>query len=272
MIERLTAHDSMLQGAFMLDEVPYNLVYRVLESEEALCVKTANEQLLFAQTPGLNGWLWLSPHSTVAQQEGNLSALMNHLAGRAALTGVSGAPASAQKFADAYAARTGTTWRTHMALEAYTCEAVRQPTHVPGELRQAAEGDADTVAAFIAGFSEETRGVPATPDSQRTAALGMIATGNLYVWVVEEEPVSMANIAFRAPRHGRINAVYTPRARRSRGYASAAVAELSLGLLREGLVPMLYTDAANPISNRAYRNVGYVQQGSLVDIQFERGE
>lgn len=270
MIERLTAHDPMLQGAFMLDEVPYNLVYRVLDSEEALCLKTKNEQLLFAQTPGMNGWLWLSPHATAAQQEGNLSALIDHLAGRAALPGVSGAPASAQKFAEAYAARTGTTWHTHMALEAYSCEAVRKPTHVPGELKQADEEDAETVATFLAGFLEETQGMPAEPDSQRAAALGMIASGDLYLWIAEEEPVSMANIAHRAARHGRINAVFTPRARRSRGYAGAAVAEISLRLLREGLVPMLYTDAANPISNKAYRNAGYVQQGSIVDIRFER--
>ncbi|MNR60825.1 FR47-like protein [compost metagenome] len=78
----------------------------------------------------------------------------------------------------------------------------------------------------------------------------------------------MARIAHRSPRHGRINDVYTPPAERKKGYASAIVAELCSILEGESLQPMLYADQGNPDSNRVYRNIGFMENGIVVDIKF----
>jgi predicted GNAT family acetyltransferase len=60
-------------------------------------------------------------------------------------------------------------------------------------------------------------------------------------------------------RHGiRVGAVYTPPAMRRRGYASALVAALSQEQLDAGKkFCFLYTDLANPTSNKIYQDIGY---------------
>ena len=52
--------------------------------------------------------------------------------------------------------------------------------------------------------------------------------------------------------------MYTPPEARGRGYASALVAELTAALLASGRsFCCLFTDLANPTSNRIYERIGY---------------
>ena len=68
----------------------------------------------------------------------------------------------------------------------------------------------------------------------------------------------MAGCTGWTPRGVRINAVYTPPQSRRRGYASACVAALSQLLLGAGRqFCFLFTDLANPTSNRIYQQIGY---------------
>jgi predicted GNAT family acetyltransferase len=79
----------------------------------------------------------------------------------------------------------------------------------------------------------------------------------LYVWE-DQEPVSMVGYAGPTPNGIRVSAVYTPPERRNRGYASAGVAALSQMLLDGGRrFCFLFTDLANPTSNRIYQQIGY---------------
>lgn len=60
----------------------------------------------------------------------------------------------------------------------------------------------------------------------------------------------------------RVGPVYTPPAQRRRGYASSAVAEASRRALAAGARQcMLFTDLANPTSNKIYASVGYSRFG-----------
>ena len=84
-----------------------------------------------------------------------------------------------------------------------------------------------------------------------------IDAGRVWLWEVAGEPVHLTG--FNAPSFGvaRVGPVYTPRAHRGRGYASAAVAGVSRRLLDEGVRVCLFTDQANPTSNRIYQALGY---------------
>ncbi len=83
----------------------------------------------------------------------------------------------------------------------------------------------------------------------------------------------MAKIAHRFTHHGvrqaRINAVVTERAQRGKGYAKMLTGTLARKILAEGLTPMLYADADNPFSNRAYLHVGFVKQGEICTYTFQ---
>lgn len=70
----------------------------------------------------------------------------------------------------------------------------------------------------------------------------------------------------------RIGGVYTPPEWRGRGYASAVTAAITRLSLDRGYAEcVLYTDLANPTSNRIYANLGYLPVADVVDLALEAG-
>jgi predicted GNAT family acetyltransferase len=68
----------------------------------------------------------------------------------------------------------------------------------------------------------------------------------------------------------RIGPVYTPMEHRRRGYAGSAVAAASRRALARGAERcMLFTDLANPTSNKIYAEVGYRRVGDWEELAFE---
>ena len=47
------------------------------------------------------------------------------------------------------------------------------------------------------------------------------------------------------------------------------VAEMSRLLLGQGLLPLLYADASNPASNRAYQKIGFEQVGRVTEYRWK---
>lgn len=145
---------------------------------------------------------------------------------------------------------------------------VAPPAGVAGRPREAAAGDRDLLVAWSAAFQREA--LADHPHSDPAAPIdGRLALGGLlWVWEAGGEPVSMA--AMTAPAAGvvRLNLVYTPPRRRGNGYAGALVAAVSAAALTAGLRPTLFTDLANPTSNKIYQAIGYrpVQDTAMWEV------
>lgn len=131
--------------------------------------------------------------------------------------GVSGEPETAQLFAEAFCEFHEKFFHTYMMLEAYHCLVVKKPANVEGYLRLATEEYSITIAEFMAGFSEDAFGKPVQPKLMFPVAKEAASSGRLNLWVVDDIPVSMANIAHQTSRHARINDVYMPRSHRKKG-------------------------------------------------------
>jgi predicted GNAT family acetyltransferase len=89
------------------------------------------------------------------------------------------------------------------------------------------------------------------------------------VWLWEDERGEVVHLTgYNAPAFGvvRVGPVYTPAGQRGRGYASAAVAGISRNLLDEGLRVCLFTDQANPTSNKIYAALGYRPVVDMVNL------
>ncbi|GAA0136302.1 GNAT family N-acetyltransferase [Paenibacillus sp. YSY-4.3] len=268
MFQTVGTGDPVLQGKqFIADEVPYNLLHLICESGDNLRLKAVDGTMVFTQTIGYNAWLWLAKEVTVARREALFRQLIDDHP-ELDLPGVSGEPETAECFAKMYSEAKRIHYEPYMVMESYYCPEVKKPIGVTGEMRRAEQQDVDIVADFLAGFSESAFGAVVTKESQIPVAERMISTENLYVWCVDDQPVSMANIAHRSPRHARINAVYTPAEHRKKGYASAIVSELCFLLHEENLVPMLYADLKNPDSNKVYRKIGFVEAGKIAEFKF----
>jgi GNAT superfamily N-acetyltransferase len=159
--------------------------------------------------------------------------------------------------AERYAELTGTRRNLGMAQRLYQLDAVRAPVGVPGRLREATAADEPLLVGWAAGFHAEVFGGtgadPARPLRQRLRTGGLV-----YLWQVGDRPVAMNWISPPVSGVVRVSGVYTPPDRRGHGYASALVATTSQHALDAGATACcLYTDLANPVSNRIYQHIGY---------------
>ena len=90
-----------------------------------------------------------------------------------------------------------------------------------------------------------------------------------YLWVDGGRPVSMTGAGGLTPKGIRVGPVYTPPGDRGRGYASNLVAQVSQMLLDQGRTfVFLFTDLANPTSNKIYQDIGYEPVGDVDEWEF----
>ena len=174
---------------------------------------------------------------------------------RLPLPGVNGPVETARAFAETWTARTGQAIKPGLSLRVHRLTGVVTPPEPPGEFRQAGPAELPTLVDWIGDFRAET-GVDDPREVSSIAEAG-VAAGRFYVWD-DRGPVSMAGWSGATPSGVRVNGVYTPPEGRARGYASACVASLIQLLMDRGRsFCALFTDLANPISNRLYRRIGY---------------
>jgi len=179
---------------------------------------------------------------------------------------VNGALPAARVFADETARLSGRGSRVHIHTRLFELRDLAPPPRsVPGRLRAATNDDLeltkDWYAAFMRDADEQAGRTPGSsaddvPDDE--AMLHRIDDGRVWLWVDgDDRPVHVTGT--NPPSFGvaRIGPVYTPREQRGRGWASAAVAEVSQRMLDEGARPCLFTDQANSTSNGIYIALGY---------------
>lgn len=174
------------------------------------------------------------------------------------LPGVLGPTDAARAFAERWRALTGQPYRRAVAERIYQLEAVTPVLAVPGALRRATAADRDLLITWLAAFYRETLGEGGLRQAEHTADARLTTeTAAIYFWE-DGRPVSLAGYSGPTPNGIRIAPVYTPPELRGRGYASATVAALSQLLLDGGRRRcFLFTDLANPTSNRIYQAIGY---------------
>jgi RimJ/RimL family protein N-acetyltransferase len=111
---------------------------------------------------------------------------------------------------------------------------------------------AEWYAAFAAEASPEDD-PPRASEIERRAA-----SGDCMFWMAGGAPVSLAGIVRRTRTAAAIALVYTPPALRGRGYAGSVTAAVTDKIFAEGRpTACLYTDLANPWSNRCYAKIGF---------------
>jgi predicted GNAT family acetyltransferase len=210
-------------------------------------------------TPPFGAYVSLAADDAIAALAGGV-----HERGRS-LPGVAGFRQQAEAFAAEWRRRTGARLETTMRQGVYVADAVTPPSGVPGRMRRADTGDRELLGEWVADFHVDT-GLPRDPASDIDER---IAGGRMFVWVVDDIPVSMTGVTPPAVEVSRVQYVYTPDARRRHGYASACVAALTAEQLAQpGRSCMLYTDLANPTSNGIYQAVGYRRLGEAVQVAF----
>jgi predicted GNAT family acetyltransferase len=177
------------------------------------------------------------------------------ISAKLAISGVIGPDATAERFASRWGARKGCVAVLRMAEIIYELTRVRLAAACPGELREATANDENLLAQWLEAFHIEA-GLDPLHDGLALVR-GKTSAGQLFVWD-DGAPVSMVAWSGRTQQGVRVSYVYTPPAERKKGYASASVAALSQRLLDAGSPRcFLFTNAANPTSNKIYQALGY---------------
>lgn len=173
------------------------------------------------------------------------------------LPGIIGEKELANLFQITWQKVTGQTSQVGMRQRIYRLDQVNEIDYSPGQLRLATIDDLSFVTEWVYEFVKVTPDLITMEEAEKLARTS-IDTSSMYLWLVDDIPVSMAK-KVRPTKNGIvINLVYTPPQFRKRGYASACVATLTKLLLNEGYqFTSLYTDLDNPTSNKIYMEIGY---------------
>ncbi len=190
-------------------------------------------------------------------------------------TGVVGPIESATAVAECWESLTGGPRIVHRSLErVHELRVLIAPQGVPGRSRRAEPRDTETLAQFGLEFVSEALPQEAhTLDEMRLWAVRQIELN--HSWLREDDqgvPVATASISRRVPGGAAISIVYTRPEQRGKGYGAAVTAAVSQAILNEGLsFCCLYTDLANPISNRVYAKLGYQPLRDTAHLRFDWG-
>ncbi len=194
--------------------------------------------------------------------------------------GVAGFRPAADVFAAEVAASSGPTSpppvSVHLHYRLFELGTLREPREVPGRLRAVRAEEADHALAWIHRFfgdADEQAGRTAGHSAEGGGftiddVLRKVEEGTLWYWVdAADRPVHLTGANPPASGVARIGPVFTPAEERGRGWGGAAVAAVSRLLRDAGARVTLFTDQANPTSNRLYRALGYEAVADTVELR-----
>lgn len=158
-------------------------------------------------------------------------------------------------------------FQVEMEQRIYRLETVSPLPLSPGRMRLATEADTNLVSLWIEEFCQEALKGISREQAAAMAEKG-IANSSIYLWQ-HGQAVSMVKKARPTVNGIALNLVYTPQEQRKKGYATSCVASLCRLLLADKYkFCCLYTDLANPTSNKIYMDIGFVPVADSLSIRF----
>lgn len=213
----------------------------------------------FVRTPPREALLSEMPPAAAA-------ALAASLAGTD-LPGVAAPGAVTEAFAAEWQRLTGVTGKVTGGQRLYRLEQLTPPDPAaPGAARIAGASDRDLLIDWMTAFQRELgegpRGAAEFVDDK-------LSHDGIMLWEHAGQPVSMAGTSRPAAGMARVQAVYTPREHRARGYAGATTAAVTRAALDAGVTDVvLFADLDNPTSNALYQRLGYVPISDRRTVEF----
>ena len=206
---------------------------------------------------------------SVMDHPGAAHRLVDDLAGEA-LPGCVGPAMAAEHFAEGWTRVTGVPSRLNTHERAFQLLRVIPPRPATGEMIRSEPSHHALLAAWARAFHEEALDGDPDQDWDLMAERWIKGTGRTaWLWVDADQVVSLTGVGGLTPHGIRVGPVYTPPALRGRGYASNLVARVSQMQLDAGRqFVFLFTDLANPTSNKIYQDIGYEPVIDVDEYQF----
>lgn len=147
------------------------------------------------------------------------------------------------------------------------CKKTIEPKECDGKCVLATEEDKDILTEFIYNESREISDVKALSYEEAKADVEKrLSLGTYYVWKNKEDKIVSQAFYRLIDGNAKIAGVRTLVEERGKGYAANLIYELTNKVLKEGYHVSLYTDYKYIPSNKAYKNVGYVDEDILINF------
>lgn len=175
-----------------------------------------------------------------------------------------------QKLAEEIAVLENKKTNVVMKQGVYALQQIKKKWNEDGIFREITNDELPLIEKWIYQFCEDVK-LPTTKEEAEQTAHTLITNNRLFGLEVDGKLVSVAAKTRPTTNNITVNFVYTPKEARKKGYASNCVAALSQRMLDEGYkTTTLYTDLANPTSNKIYQEIGYEQIAESVLIFLEK--
>ena len=267
-------------GAFLEErEAEHNLLFGICSAIRASPELVAEHPPRFASVVRAGGRvvaasLRTPPNNQVLSEVDEpeaIDALVVALLGEQ-LPGLLGPTEAAARFAARWSEATGQPARVEVAERIFRLTRVTAPAApAGGSWRRAETRDRDLLARWIVAFaSEALPEAPPIADPEGVADRWIARVGRTaYLWEDAGDVVCLVGAGGETPHGIRIGPVYTPPSRRGHGYASSLTAAASQDQLDRGRrFVFLFTDLANPTSNKIYRAIGYEPVSDVDQYRF----
>jgi RimJ/RimL family protein N-acetyltransferase len=194
----------------------------------------------------------------------------------AEIPGVLGFKDGALLFAKLWAEKCGKNKILNMNERIYKLEQVNPQTIDNNQFEVATEEDSDLLVHYGQNFAQDAFANTSQEQIERNreqVAKGMkkwISEKTMYILKAQDCIVSIAKASRDTPNGRSITLVYTPPKYRRKGYATELVAKLCQLILDEGKkYCYLFTDLANPTSNKIYMDIGFKPIIDVDEYRFE---
>ncbi len=191
--------------------------------------------------------------------------------------GALGTQAEARIFVEQWARLSGREYTLNRKERIYRLEQVNPVSGVNGSVRVGTLADLDFLSEWLRDFELEVdpAAVPVPIDNYRRGIRLRLESEpdvrGIWLWEDESKIVSMVGYSGPTPNGIRVGPVYTPPDYRGHGYASALTSAVTQYLLGQGRqFVALYTDLANPTSNKIYQAIGYQPVTDVDEYIFTR--
>lgn len=147
------------------------------------------------------------------------------------------------------------------------CEKTIKPKQCEGHCVKATKQDKDNLREFIYNESREISDVKTLSYEEALAEVEeRLSLGTYYVWKNKYNKIVSQAFYKIVDGNAKISGVYTLPEEREKGFAANLIYELTNKVLNEGYHVSLYTDYKYIPSNKAYKNVGYINKDVLINF------
>jgi GNAT superfamily N-acetyltransferase len=263
----------------LADEARHNLIRGILgnlidhpDSYESYRLMVVSDQSIVAAAG-----LITPPYNLIVADTADDQALQVLVAGVADAgfdaPGVVGNEPTVSRFVAEWCDVTRVSAELSMAQGVFALDRVTPAPPTMGSARVARSDDLELVLGWMQRFvAEAIPDEPQDDDRLRSSTEKRLrgeGSGALWIWDVDGRAVSLSGHGSPTGSGIRIGPVYTPPEHRANGYATSLVAAQSAWLLENGYAfCFLFTDLANPTSNRIYESIGYRRVAESASYRF----